>query len=340
MTKYPFTPRNSEYRKAFGGARVIITGGLGFIGSNIAHALVPAGADVTVLDANLALYGANRFNLQGIEEKLRIVGGDIRDQQLMNDLVQGQDFVFNLAAQVSYIDSLKDPFLDLDMNCVGHLRVLEAVRAHAPNAKLLFSSSRLVYGKVLTTPVDESHPTNPLSIYGVHKLAAEKYYRTYYDRYGVRSSVLRIPNPYGPRQQMKHAKYSIVGWFIRQAVEGGTIEVFGDGTQERDYLYISDLVDAFLRVAASDRTNGEVYNIGTHERVRFIDMVDTILDVVGSGRKAHVPWPENYERNETGDYVADTRKIETAVGWQARVPLRKGIEEMVVYSRAHRDRYW
>lgn len=338
--EHQFLRTANDYRTAFRGKRVLITGGLGFIGSNIAQALVPLGAEVTLLDAALPAYGGNHFNVSNIASQVRIAQGDIRDASLMNDLVRGQDYIVNLAAQASYLDSMKEPFLDVDMNCVGHLRVLEAVRQYAPDAKVLFSSSRLVYGRILTTPVDESHPTNPLSLYGVHKLTAEKYYRIYYDTHNIRSSVLRLPNPYGPRQQMRHAKYSIVGWFIRQALEGKTIEVFGEGTQERDYLYISDIVDAFLRVASSERTNGEVYNIGTHERARFIDMVDTILAVVGSGRKVHVPWPEHYERNETGNYVADTRKIEAAVGWRARVPLRKGIEEMVKYYREHREHYW
>ena len=327
-------------RAAFAGKRVLITGGLGFIGSSLAHALADVGARVTILDALLPTYGGNRANLHGLEGTVTVHDGDIRNADLVRELVRDQDFIFNLAGQVSYLDSMRDPFLDVDMNCVGHLRVLEAVRELNPSAKVLFSSSRLVYGKILTTPVDESHPTNPLSLYGVHKLTAEKYYRIYYDTHGIRSAILRIPNPYGPRQQMKHAKYSIVGWFVRQAMEGKTIEIYGDGTQERDYLYISDIVDAFLRVAASEQTNGEVYNIGTHERVRFIDMVDTILDVVGSGNKVHIPWPEHYERNETGNYIADTRKIEAAVGWRARVPLRTGIEEMVKYYREHKEQYW
>lgn len=332
--------RRAAFLDAYGGKNVLITGGLGFLGSNLAHALVPLRARVTLLDALLPLYGGNPFNVEGIADRVRVVRGDIRDAAVVDDLVAGQDTIFNFAAQVSYLDSLKDPFTDWDINALGHLRVLEAVRRRAPRAKILFSSSRLVYGKILTTPVDESHPTDPLSIYGVHKLAAEKYYRVYFDAYGVRSATLRIPNPYGPRQQMKHAKYSIVGWFLRQAMEDGTIEVFGDGKQERDYLYVDDIVDAMLRVAASDRTDGEVYNIGTDERVTFVDMVDTILDVVGSGRKAHVPWPENYERNETGHYVADTRKIAAAVGWKARVPLREGIERMAAYYRRHRQRYF
>jgi UDP-glucose 4-epimerase len=333
-------PLRREYRQALAGKNALVIGGLGFIGSNLVHTLIEAGARVTVLDALLPMYGGNRFNVAGVEDRVRVVEGDIRNAALVNDLVKGQNIIFNLAAQVSYIDSLSDPLLDFEINCLGHLRVLDAARRYAPDAKIVFSSSRLVYGKIITTPVDESHQTDPLSIYGVHKLAAEKYYRIFYDTYGVRSSVIRIPNPYGPRQQMKHPKYSIVGWFIRQALEDGTIEVFGDGTQERDYLYISDIVDAFLRIAVSDRSDGEVYNIGTDERVRFVDMVDAVLTAVGKGKKVHVPWPQDYEKNETGDYIADTRKIEAAVGWRARVPLKTGIEETVAYYRQHKAKYW
>lgn len=329
-----------DYHTFYRDKHALITGGLGFIGSNLAQALVPLGAQVTVLDAQFPEYGANPFNLHGITDRVRVVQGDIRDPKVLAALVPGTQVIFNLAAQVSYLDSAREPFLDLDVNCVGHLHVLEAVSRHAPDAKICFSSSRLVYGKILTTPVDETHPTNPLSIYGVHKLAAEKYYRIYYDTKRVRSTILRIPNPYGPRQQMKHAKYSIVGWFIRQALDGGALSVYGDGRQERDYLYCDDIVDAFLRVGATDRTDGEVYNIGTDERVRFVDMVDTILAEIGSGRKVHVAWPTDYEKNETGDYRADTRKIAAAVGWRATVPLRTGVARTVAYYREHRAQYW
>lgn len=329
-----------DYRDFYRGKNVLITGGLGFIGSNLAHALVPLGARVTILDARLPQYGANPFNLHGIEDRVRVVDGDIRDPKVLSALVPGTAVMFNLAAQVSYIDSAKEPFLDVDINCVGHLHVLEAVARHAPDAKICFSSSRLVYGKILTSPVDETHPTQPLSLYGVHKLAAEKYYRIYYDTRGVRSAVLRIPNPYGPRQQMRHPKYSIVGWFVRQALDSAALTVYGTGEQERDYLYVDDITDAFLRVGVTQQTDGEVYNIGTDERVRFVDMVDTVLRVVGTGRKTHLPWPEAYEKNETGSYRADTRKIEAAVGWQARARLDAGIQRTVEYYRAHRARYW
>lgn len=329
-----------QWQEFYRGKNVLITGGLGFLGSNVAQALVPLASRVTVLDAQFPQYGANPFNLHGIEDLVRVVQGDIRDPKVLSVVVPGTDVIFNFAAQVSYVDSATEPFLDVDVNCVGHLHVLEAVCKYAPTAKICFSSSRLVYGRILTTPVDETHPTQPLSIYGVHKLAAEKYYRIYFDTKAVRSSVVRIPNPYGPRQQMKHAKYSIVGWFVRQALDDLELTVFGDGTQERDYLYSDDVVDAFLRVGATDRTDGEVYNIGTDERVRFVDMVDTVISVVGSGRKVHVPWPEAYEKNETGSYRADTRKIGSAVGWRPSTRLADGIRRTVEYYRAHRSHYW
>jgi UDP-glucose 4-epimerase len=318
---------------------VLITGGAGFIGSNLAHALVRLGANVTVVDAMLPLYGGNTFNLHGMEDRIRFVEGDVRDATLMGELVRDKEIVFHLAAQVSYIDSKERPFLDLDINGRGHLTVLESVRLNAPRARVLFSSSRLVYGKILTVPVKEDHPTDPLSIYGIHKLLGEKYCRYYTDTWDVHAVSMRIPNPFGPRQQMKHSKYSIVGWFVRQAMEGNTIQVFGDGRQERDYLYIDDIVDAFLHLAVKGKT-GEVYNVGTHERITFGEMVDTVLEKVGSGKKEYVPWPEHYEKNETGDYIADTSKIHAHTGWRPNVPLSEGIDRMVDYYRQYRDNYW
>lgn len=330
----------TDYRDFYRGKKILITGGLGFIGSNLAHALVPLGARVTLLDALLPQYGGNPFNVREIADRVRVVQGDIRDPRILAAEVPETDVLFNLAAQVSYVDSMVEPFLDVDINCVGHLHVLETVRRLAPEAKVCFASSRFAYGKILTTPVDESHPTQPLSIYGVHKLAAEKYHRIYYDRYGLRTATIRIPNPYGPRQQMKHSKYSIVGWFIRQALDGGTLPIFGDGEQERDYLYVDDIVDAFLRIGATDRTDGEVYNIGSSERVRFVDMADEVLRVVGGGKKEHVPWPKDYERYETGSYRADTRKIHAAVGWQSQISLREGVRRTVDYYQRFRKHYW
>lgn len=321
------------------GKNVLITGGAGFIGSNIAHALVTQGAAVTIVDAMLPLYGGNLFNLQGIREKIEFIEGDVRDAGLMNKVVAGKDIVYHMAAQVSYIDSKDQPFLDLDINGKGHLTVMEAVRQYAPTARVLFASSRMVYGKIRTLPVSEEHPTDPLSMYGIHKLLGEKYCRYYSETFGLDTISVRIPNPYGPRQQMKHNKYSIVGWFVRQAFESKTIEIFGDGEQERDYLFIDDIVDAFLRLTESGKS-GEVYNIGTHERVRFVDMVDAVLQEVGTGEKKHTPWPESYEKNETGNYIADTTKIEAATNWKPSVPLSEGVKKMVEYYKTNKEHYW
>lgn len=321
---------------------VLITGGAGFLGSNLAHALTRRGDNVTVLDAMLPLYGGNEFNLEGIRDKIKFIKGDIRDKDLVDKLIQNRDVVFNFAAQVSYIDSKDQPFLDLDINGKGHLNVLESMREHNPKAKILFSSSRLAYGKILTTPVTEDHPTNPLSIYGIHKLLGEKYYQYYANTFGLNAVSVRIPNPYGPRQQMKHNKYSIVGWFVRQALEGKEIQIFGDGSQERDYMYVDDIVEAFIELSALRQAQGkgEIYNIGTHERVRFVDMVDAVLESVGTGSKRHVHWPENYEKNETGNYIADTTKIEKLTGWQAKVSLKDGIRQMVEYYKKYREHFW
>jgi UDP-glucose 4-epimerase len=328
-----------EVAHFFKGKQILITGGAGFIGSSLAQALVPMGAKVTIVDAMLPLYGGNVFNLQGIRDQVEFIEGDIRDEKLMASVVAGKDIIYNFAAQVSYIDSKDQPFLDLDINGKGHLTVLEAVREHAPKARVLFSSSRMVYGRILTVPVKEDHPTNPLSLYGIHKLLGEKYYRYYADTFGLDAVSIRIPNPYGPRQQMKHSKYSIVGWFVRQAMEDKTIQIFGDGGQERDYLYIDDIVDAFLHLTMKGAA-GEVYNIGTHERVRFVDMVDAVVAQVGSGRKEHVPWPKNYEKNETGNYIADTTAIATATGWQPQVLLKDGVAKMVDYYKQYHEHYW
>lgn len=323
----------------FTNKNILITGGAGFLGSSLAIALVPLGAKVTIVDAMMPLYGGNMFNLASIEQEIEFIQGDIRDQELMDSLVVGKDIVYNFAAQVSYIDSKDQPFLDLDINGKGHMTVLEALRKNAPAARILFSSSRMVYGKILTTPVAETHPTDPLSLYGIHKLLGEKYYRYYAHTFGMDTVSIRIPNPYGPRQQMKHNKYSIVGWFVRQAMENKSITVFGDGSQERDYLYVDDIVDAFLELTQHG-ASGEVYNIGTHERVTFGGMVDAVIREVGSGSKENIPWPENYEKNETGNYVADTSKIEQITAWKPSISLEDGIRRMVAYYKEHKKEYW
>src|SRR3989338_1664816 len=230
--------KSKELGKFYNGKKILITGGCGFIGSSVAHALVKMGARITVIDALLPLYGGNLFNLHGIKSKIQYVNGDIRDSALMNRLVLGKDFIFHFAAQVSHSDSTNDPLLDLDINCLGTLNLLEACRHGNSGVKIIFSSSRFVYGKILRNPVTENHLVNPLNTYGIHKLTSEKYFSFYWNNFGIRSAIVRIPNPYGPRQQMKHSKYALVGWFNRLAMDGKAIRIFGDGKQKRDYIYI------------------------------------------------------------------------------------------------------
>lgn len=329
----------ADVTDALAGTRVLITGGLGFIGSNLAQTLVSLGAKVTILDALLPPYGGNTFNIAGIEDRVELVNGNILDQPLVEALVTKSEFIFHLAGQVGYVDAKDKPFVDLDFNGKGNLLMLEAVRIRSPQARILFSSSRLVYGKILTLPVSEEHPTNPLSLYAIHKLLGEKYYGYYAHQYGIHGVSVRIPNPYGPRQQMKHSKYSIVGWFVRRALENQTIEIFGDGLQERDYIYIDDIVDALLRLIVKGAA-GEAYNIGSHERLRFVDMVDMIIAEARGGRKKLVPWPADYEKNETGDYVADIHKIAAATGWQPQVSFADGIKATIQYYLQQGEHYW
>lgn len=319
---------------------VLITGGMGFIGSNLARRLIGLGAQVTVLDAQLPEYGANQFNFEGIQEQIVFIKGDVRDEALIKQTVLDKQYIFDLAAQVSYLDSSIKPLLDLDINCRSKLILLEAVREHNPKIKIVFTSSRLVYGKIQSTPVAEEHPTNPLSIYGIHKLAAEKYFTNYFQNFGITSAVARVPNPYGPRQQARHSRYGIVGWFIRQALEGNTIQVFGDGAQVRDYMYIDDLVDSLIALAASENTNGQVYNVGSNEPMSFKHMAETVIGAAKKGSIASVPWPENYEKNETGDYIADIAKITAATGWKPAASFREGVEKTVAFYREHNEHYW
>ena len=320
--------------------RILVTGGAGMLGSAIARLALEQGAEVTVVDAMLPLYGGNRFNLPEGHERLTVIEGDVRDAALMRRVVDGADWIFNLAAQVSYVDSNIDPFTDLDINCRGHLTLLEACRLSGRRPRVVFSSSRFVYGTVERNPVDEHHPFNCLSIYGIHKLAGEKYHRFYYDAYGIPTVALRIANPYGPGQQMKHAKYGIVNWFVRLALEGKPLSVYGDGAQVRDYIYVDDLAEAFLAVAADDGTSGETYNLGSGVGARFRDMAEMIAEEIPGTVVQSVEWPANRAFVETGDYVADVTKLSAATGWKPKVFLREGIARTVAFYRAHRARYW
>lgn len=318
--------------------KILITGGAGFIGSSLAKELVSYGAKVTIVDAMLPLYGGNLFNLEEIKNDIEFIKGDIRNERLMETLVKEKNIIYSFAAQVSHLDSKDQPLLDLDINGRGHLIILEAVKKYAPQARILFPSSRMVYGKIIHTPTDEKHPTKPLSIYGIHKLLAEMYYRYYFETFNIDTISVRIPTPYGTHQHMKHNKYSVVGWFLRQSFNGETIKIYGDGKQFRDYIYIDDVVNAFLLLGLNGKS-GEIYNLGTSEKTRLIDMVDAILTETKKGHKEYVPYPNNYVIGGFGDYVANYEKIKTDVCWEPKTRLKEGVKKMVRYYEHNKKFY-
>jgi nucleoside-diphosphate-sugar epimerase len=330
----------NNLNKAYCGKNVMITGGMGQMGSTVAKLLVELGANVKIIDAMLPMYGGNEFNIHGLEDKIEVCYADIRDSPAMNRLVKNQDFIFNFAGQVSHNDSISNPDLDLAINCQGHLNVLNAVKNYNPNAKIMYSGSRIQFGKIVYLPVDEHHPRIPLSVYGVHKNTGEQYYQAYFKHHNIKTVCFRIANPYGPRAQMKHHKYTMPNWFIRQAMENKTIPIFGDGSQLRDYMYIDDLANAFVMAGASEKADGEVFNIGSGVGTRFVDMVTLIIKTVGSGKTTSVPWPKNYENVETGDYVANITKITKTLDWKPLVSLEAGIKKTVDYYKKNKQHYF
>jgi UDP-glucose 4-epimerase len=318
---------------------ILITGGLGFLGSSLAQRLVQHGANVTLLDNLNPMYGGNVFNAEAISNKIAIIINDVRNSEILTPLIQSAHIIYHMAAQVSYIDSLHIPFEDLDLNARATLNILEIHRRNDCKAKIIFLSSRMIYGKSEQSLITESSPTNPLSLYGIHKLASENYLLMYHRNFGTPVTVLRITNPYGPRQQIKHSKYSLIGWFVRQAIEGKTIQIFGEGKQFRDYIFVDDLVEAMLRCSEASDAVGEVINVGTGVSTRFCDMASTVVKKVGSGVIEFIPWPANYENVETGDIAVDISKLRRITAWQPSISLEDGVQETFAFYKKNFDRY-
>ena len=318
----------------------LITGGLGFIGSNLARRLVDLGARVTLVDSLIPDYGGNRFNLTGYADRLRINIADVRDPYSMRALVQGQEVLFNLAGQVSHIDSMTDPMADLEINARAQLSILEACRHENPTIKVVYAGTRQQYGKPHYLPLDENHLQHPTDVNGVNKLAGEWYHIVYYNAYGLRTSSLRLTNTYGPRQLMKHNRQGFIGWFIRLAVEGKTIQLYGDGQQQRDLTFVDDVVDAFLRVGAADETNGQVYNLGGLHPVTLYDLAHLIVDIAGQGQVTTIPWPPDRKKIDIGDVYSSYAKIEAALGWRPQTELQHGLAQTIAYYKEHGQQYW
>lgn len=323
----------------YAGRSVLITGGLGFIGSNLARTLVGLGARVTLVDSLIPDYGGNRFNIAGYEDRLCVDIADVRDPYAMRALVQGQDVLFNLAGQVSHIDSMTDPFTDLEINARSQLSILEACRYENPGIKIVYAGTRQQYGKPRYLPLDEDHLQSPTDVNGVNKLAGEWYHIVYHTAYGLRTTSLRLTNTYGPRQLIKHNRQGFIGWFIRQAVEDKTIHLYGDGSQLRDLTYVDDVVDAFLRAGSSDEANGCVYNLGGEAPISLYDLAHLIVAVAGHGRVQLTPWPPERKKIDIGDVYSSYARIEQDLGWRPTTSLQAGLATTVAYYRAHLEKY-
>ncbi len=325
----------SDYRDSYRGRRVMITGGLGFIGSNLARALATLGADVLLVDSLIPDYGGALVNIQGIEAQVRVNVADIRQQSTMNYLVRDREIIFNLAGQVSHIDSMRDPYTDLDINCRSQLTVLEACRRNNPDVKVVFAGTRQVYGRPDYLPVDEKHLVRPSDINGINKVAGEYYHLVYNNVFGVRACSLRLTNIYGPRQLVRHNRQGFVGWFIRKIVEDQEIEIFGDGSQMRDFVFVDDAADAFLRAGVDDACNGEVFNVGGAEPISHRDLVELMIEVAGTGRRRYVEWPAEKKAIDIGSFYADSSRFCALTGWTPSVPLREGLATTFAYYREH-----
>ena len=328
------------HKEGFQGRKVMVTGGLGFIGSNLSARLVERGARVTVVDNMIPRLGGNLFNVKEIANRIHLNFSDVRDSHSMDHLVKNHEYIFHLAGQVNHVDSIRNPIQDLDINCRGTLVLLESCRKYNPEVKIVFAGTRGEYGSSVRLPVGEDHPTNPKGIYAVTNLTAEKMVLVYQDVHKISGSCLRITNTYGPRHQMAHDEYGVLNWFIRKAIDGEVIPVFGDGRILRDFLYVDDLVDCFLEVALCEAAYGEVFNVGTGFPISFIDLAKKIVNIAGQGKVTFTEFTQERKEVEPGDYYTDISKIKHTVGWEPATDLEEGLRRTIDFYRRHKREYW
>lgn len=324
----------------FTNKKVLITGGLGFIGSNLAIRLVDLGAEVTLVDSLVPTYGGNLWNVEPIKDRVRINISDVRDPFSMKYLVAGQHMLFNLAGQTSHVDSMEEPETDLAINTQAQLQILQACRRHNPEVKVVFASTRQVYGRPLRIPVSEDHPLNPVDLNGVHKLAAEQYHRLFYDIYGIRTVILRLTNTYGPRMRVVDARQTFLGIWIRKLLEGEPILVYGDGNQLRDYNHVDDVVDALLLAAQTDACCGEVLNLGSREVFSLSQTAEIMCGLHPGSQVKYVPFPQDRLAIDIGDYQGDSSRIQRELGWTPRVSFADGMRQTLAYYQQNRENYW
>ena len=319
--------------------RVLITGGLGFIGSNLARRLVEADAQVTLVDSLIPEYGGSLFNIAGIEDRVRVNIADVRDRHSMAYLVREQDYLFNLAGQTSHMDSMEDPYTDLDINCVAQLSILEACRKYSPKIKVVFASTRQIYGKPDYLPVNENHLLRPVDVNGINKMAGEWYHILYNNVYGIRATALRLTNTYGPRMRIRDARQTFLGLWIRLLLEQRPFEVW-EGQQLRDFNFVDDAVDAMLAAAVSDDANGRLFNLGGERAINLKELADLLIEANGgAGRYEICSFPANRQRIDIGDYYADYGCIARTLGWEPRVHLLEGLVRTIDFFRQHLNNY-
>lgn len=319
--------------------RVMVTGGLGFIGSHLAHRLVELGARVLIVDSLVPGCGGNPYNIEDIKDEVEVSSTDLRDMEGMTPLVKGQDVIFNLAGKISHIDSMRDPFADLEINARSPLSLLEVCRHHNPDAKIVYAGTRQIYGIPEYLPVDERHPLHPVDINGIDKMAGGWYHIVYHQVYGLPACSLRLTNTYGPRMVVRDNRQGVIGWFIKQALDAEEIQLFGGGAQLRDMTYVDDVVEAFLLAAANDNCDGEFFNLGG-EITSLLGFVQLLIKICGSGIYRAVEFPPDRKRIDIGDYYSDYRKIKRVLGWTPRTSLAEGLERTVNFFRENKEHYW
>ncbi len=324
----------------FKSQNILITGGAGFIGSNLAIKLVELGANVTIIDSLIPEYGGNLFNLETIRDKLKLNISDVRDEHSMKYLVKDQDYLFNLAGQTSHLDSMNNPFADLEINARAQLSILEACRRYNTGIKIVFASTRQIYGKPNYLPVDENHQLHPVDINGINKMAGEWYHLVYNNVYNIRSVVLRLTNTYGPRMRVKDARQTFLGIWIKNLIAGNKILVFGDGKQIRDFNYVDDVVNALLLSALSDKVNGMIFNLGADDPINLEETAKLLIRFSKNAKYEMIPFPADRKSIDIGDYYADFRKIKTELGWEPKTFLKDGIQLTVAYYEKFHNKYW